>query len=113
MPFEIIASESFKNEVLKLSKKYKSIADDIESFKLQLQEYFLTPKKKDMVYSNTYKLRMALTDNKKGKSGGVRILVYAIIIKNKLYLLDLYTKSEMDNVSDEYIKSILKEQGLK
>lgn len=113
MPFEILVTDNFADELAKQYKKFPSILNDIEAFKEELQEYFLAPKKKDMVYSNTYKIRMSITDNRKGKSGGARILVYAVMQKNTLHLLDMFTKSEMDNVSDSYIKSILKEAGLK
>ena len=60
-----------------------------------------------------YKTRMAIASKGKGKSGGARVLTYNI---NKLdddgiviTLLSIFDKGEMENVSDLYIKSIVKD----
>lgn len=50
---------------------------------------------------------------KKGKSGGARILTYNVKKINPdkfiVVLMSIYDKSEMENVSDNYLKNILKE----
>ena len=44
------------------------------------------------------KLRWALP--KGGKSGGIRVLYIDIVIAEKIYMIDLFTKNEKDNLSD-------------
>ena len=60
-----------------------------------------------------YKIRIPISSKTKGKSGGARILTYTV---NKVstdmfivVLMSIYNKSEMENVSDAYLKNILKE----
>lgn len=53
------------------------------------------------------KIRWKLARNNKGKSGGVRIIYYALTPKGKLYLLMMYPKSAQDNLTDKE-KAILK-----
>jgi len=53
------------------------------------------------------KLRWAIPANKKGKSGGIRILYLNIIIHTKIYMLDLFPKSEKENLTDAE-KNVLK-----
>lgn len=43
------------------------------------------------------KLRWALPDT--GKSSGARILYLDIVIKEKIYMIDLFAKSEKDNLT--------------
>ena len=60
-----------------------------------------------------YKIGIPISSKTKGKSGGARILTYTV---NKVstdmfivVLMSIYDKSEMENVSDAYLKNILKE----
>ena len=49
----------------------------------------------------------------KGKSGGVRVLTYTVQKVNPekivITLLSIFDKSDIENVSDSYIKSLVKE----
>jgi len=45
------------------------------------------------------KLRWALQN--KGKRGGIRVLYVDIVISEKIYMLDLFPKSEKENISNE------------
>ena len=49
----------------------------------------------------------------KGKSGGVRVLTYTVQNVNPekivITLLSIFDKSDIENVSDGYIKSLVKE----
>ena len=54
---------------------------------------------------------MAIESKGKGKSGGARILTYEALTletDQKIILLYIFDKSEMDNVSDKFIKWLLK-----
>lgn len=60
-----------------------------------------------------YKTRMQITSKGKGKSGGARVLNYVVrkIEPHKVSItfLSIFDKNEMENVSDSYIKSLVKE----
>lgn len=53
------------------------------------------------------KIRWKL-DNNKGKSGGVRVIYYALTAKGRLYLLTMYPKNVKDNLTAKE-KAILKQ----
>ena len=56
-------------------------------------------------------VRMAIKAKGKGKSGGARVITYNIDEKAEVPHIDFLTihdKSEIDNVSDSYIQSLLK-----
>ena len=56
---------------------------------------------------------MSYVSKGKGKSGGARVLTYNIHRINQekyiIVLMSIYDKNEMDNVSDSYLKEIIKE----
>ena len=56
---------------------------------------------------------MSYVSKVKGKSGGARVLTYNIRRINQekyiIVLMSIYDKNEMDNVSDSYLKVIIKE----
>lgn len=105
MNFEIVFSDNFLREIKKLSKKYKSIRSDFESFLDELENNPLqgTPLGKDC-----YKVRMSITSKNKGKSGGARVITYVKITKEKVILLSIYDKKEQDSISDNEIDKLLK-----
>jgi hypothetical protein len=43
-----------------------------------------------------------------GKSGGVRIIYYYVVVHEQIYLLDIYAKNERDNIT-EASKKMLRE----
>jgi hypothetical protein len=51
---------------------------------------------------------MAITSKGKGKSGGAGVITCVQIIADVIHLLTIYDKSEMDNVSDEYLTELRK-----
>lgn len=58
-----------------------------------------------------YKIRMAIAS--KGKSGGARVLTYNVkrVSSERVVvtLMSVFDKGEMENVSDAYLKKIIKE----
>lgn len=56
------------------------------------------------------KVRMAIAQKGKGKSGGARVIAYHVTVGDDVFgitLLTIYDKSELANVSDSYLKSLL------
>ncbi|MBF0234542.1 MAG: type II toxin-antitoxin system RelE/ParE family toxin [Desulfamplus sp.] len=54
-----------------------------------------------------YKVRVASIDQKKGKSGGFRIIYYVVTSDNIIYLLVIYAKAKQENISAKKIKALL------
>jgi len=100
--------ESFKKSIKKLAKKYKNIAHDLK----ELQNELLNNPKAGIELGNyCYKIRVANSSVPTGKSGGFRVVYYRKI-EDTLYLMEIYSKSDMENITDEKILEILKNNGL-
>lgn len=55
---------------------------------------------------NRYKIRLKITSKGKGKSGGGRVITLVEVINDELWLLSLYDKSDIDNVSDAFLDQL-------
>ena len=106
---KIISLESFSKDVKKLYKKYRKITDDLKILEEQLHQ---DPKSGIELGYNCYKVRLGNTSVPTGKSGGFRVIYYYIDSNNHLYLMPMYSKSELENISDEKIIEILKQNDL-
>ena len=102
MKFEVTIE--FEKSFKRLSKKYKSLKDDYSHF---LDELEKNPFMGDEIFANCRKARIAIKSKGKGKSGGGRIIFYFEIVNDRLILLFMYDKNEMENVKDEFIRQIL------
>ena len=109
--------DEFKRQFRRLSKKYRSLIDDLEIFQKELQE---NPLQGVDLGSGVRKIRMTIASKGKGKSGGACVLTLNVLVGDigrrtepddtkgdeeiDVTLLTIYDKNEIDNVSDEYIK---------
>ncbi len=100
----------FKHRAKAIAKKYKSFIKDYNDFVETLKE---NPIQGTSLGGGVYKIRLTITSKRKGKSGGARVLTYNVKKINPdkfiVVLMSIYDKSEMENVSDNYLKDILKE----
>lgn len=55
-----------------------------------------------------YKIRMAISSKGKGKSGGARVITFVQIIKTTIFLLSIYDKADINNISDRELQERLK-----
>lgn len=99
----------FLSELKTLKKKYPSIVNDVDFFIQGLKE---NPNKGTSLGNNCYKALIQIKSKGKGKSGGARIITYVKLIKEKVYLLTIYDKSERDTLTAKEIKEILKTTSL-
>ena len=60
--------------------------------------------------SDLYKIRLENSSSKVGKSGGFRVIYYYIDENANLYLLKIYSKTEISNIKEEVLIKILNEQ---
>ena len=105
----IISLETFSKDVKKLYKKYRKIVDDL---KMLEEELYADPKRGVELGNNCYKIRLRNSSVPTGKSGGFRVIYYYIDDKNNLYLMAMYSKSELENISDDRLIEILKHNNL-
>jgi mRNA-degrading endonuclease RelE of RelBE toxin-antitoxin system len=103
MKFEV--APEFEKSLKRLSKKYHSLRADYLAFLLELEK---NPMIGDEIFPNCRKVRIAIRSKGRGKSGGGRVIFYFEIIEDKIILLFIYDKSEMESVQTAFIEQILK-----
>ena len=105
MNFKIESLEEFEKELKRLSKKYSSIKVDFENL---LYDLISNPQQGKPLGKDCYKIRMAISSKRQGKSGGARVVTCVKITKAKIYLVAIYDKSDLDNISDAELNERLK-----
>ena len=108
MKYRISVTLEFLREMKHLSKRYKSLKEDLRNFGNDL---LLNPEQGVSLGNNLRKIRIAITSKNKGKSGGARVITYTIIW-TEIKLLTIYDKSERANITDKEIEDILKQNGI-
>ena len=111
-PIKIYESISYKKELKKLNKRYRSIDKDIKPLIEQL-EAGETPG--DRIAENkypVYKVRVPNSDTRKGKSGGYRVIYYTITPESIL-LTTIYSKSDRGNITNKEVEDLIGQYELK
>jgi len=103
MNFEV--APEFEKSLKRLSRKYQSLKADYLAFLKELEK---NPMMGDEIFPNCRKARITIKSKGRGKSGGGRVVFYFEIIEDKVILLFIYDKSEMENVQTAFIEQILK-----
>jgi mRNA-degrading endonuclease RelE of RelBE toxin-antitoxin system len=103
--FKIEVIDEFEKDLKKLSKKYPSLKKDYENM---LYSLLANPQQGEPLGKDCYKIRMAISSKGQGKSGGARLITNVKIVKEKIYLIAIYDKSDMENISDKELKERLK-----
>ncbi len=112
MSFEIITTPRFEKSAKGLSKRYRSLKNDLNDFILSLES---NPFQGDELSPGIRKIRIAITSKGRGKSGGGRVITYTLITAEqagKVYLVDLYDKADYSTVNVSILQEILKSLGL-
>jgi len=102
---KIISLDSFEKDIKRLAKKYNKIASDLREIGCALTD---NPKAGIAMSSNLYKLRLKNSSVSSGKSGGFRVIYYYIDEQSNIYLMKIYSKTEIENISEEKLLDILK-----
>ena len=106
---DIRLGEEFKRQFKRLKKKYPSLTEDLKIFSLDLR---VNPQQGVPLGARLYKVRMAIAAKGKGKSGGARVITYRLLATQEhieITLLTIYDKNEIDNLSDDYLRSLVKD----
>ena len=104
MNFEVIATEPFERKIRKLSKKYKSLKEDLLPIISTLEQ---NPTMGTSIGKECFKIRVAISSKGKGKSGGGRLITLVRIVNKKVFLLDLYDKADQENISDKMLINLI------
>jgi addiction module RelE/StbE family toxin len=103
---EIRLTPEFQRKLKALSKKYRQIQLDLQPILEQLQSETLLGDQISGIGHTVMKVRVKNSDTQKGKSGGYR-LIYWIISTNLIILLDIYSKSDQEDVEVVEIRQII------
>lgn len=106
MSYNIIATPQFKKEIKRLAKKFYSLKNEYAELIEKLQQ---TPAYGTPIGNSCYKIRLSIASKNKGKSGGARVITYALIENNTVFLITIYDKSEQENISTKELAALLKE----
>jgi mRNA-degrading endonuclease RelE of RelBE toxin-antitoxin system len=109
MSYNVISTPGFIKLFKKLQKKYPSIKNDLQELISALEE---KPDFGIPLGHNIYKIRMAIPSKMKGKSGGARVISYLISEDQEVYLVHIYDKGQLDNLTKDQILILLKKAGL-
>lgn len=109
MSYEVIPTPDFKKLFKKLAKKYPSLKSDLTQLVDKLEQ---EPDSGIYLGHNLYKIRMAISSKGKGKSAGARVITYMLSEQNELYLVHIYDKSQLDNITKKQILEIVDSAGL-
>lgn len=92
----------------KLKKKFPNIEKDYQFLINELKKgHFLGDEIKGFSGS-LYKVRVPSSDQKKGKSGGFRVIYYTVIKNEIIYLMAIYAKVNKEDLTDSEYKEIKK-----
>ena len=104
MSYKIVTSGVYQRHLKDLADKHRSLKKDIEKLYNTLEE---NPHQGILIMENVYKIRLAITSKGRGKSGGARVITYTLDDLEKLILLDIFDKSEEENISKKRIQTII------
>ena len=105
MIFEVIAVPPFIRELKRLSKKFPSLKNDVGGLVALLTD---NPTMGIPLGNHCFKIRLAITSKGKGKSGGGRVITHVHVQGQRVYLLDIFDKTERATASPQQIAALLK-----
>jgi hypothetical protein len=114
MKIKVVTTDDFEKTAKPLLKKYNSLKSELKVLSGKLKE---NPTLGTPLGGNTFKIRLAIKSKGKGKSGGARVITYLdldVFVEteseeeyHRVFLLEIYDKSEKDSISLKEIKSLI------
>ncbi len=105
MSFNVFYIAPFGKQLKRLNKKYPSLKGEFAQVITELKSNPFTGKS---MGNDCYKIRLAIASKGKGKSGGARIITCVKVMRNSVYLLSIYDKSEQDDIPDKNLLDLLR-----
>lgn len=109
MNFSVIATDHFLRSLNRIFKKHKTILADVEKSGGLLSE---SPVYGTSSGNNLYKIRLAISNSGKGKSGGARVITYVKVTESTVYIAAIYLKLELSSIDEQQILQLLKQDDL-
>ncbi|HEY3373032.1 MAG TPA: type II toxin-antitoxin system RelE/ParE family toxin [Prolixibacteraceae bacterium] len=109
MSYNVIPTPDFKKVFKKLFKKYPSLKNDLYEVIEVLSE---NPETGTSLGQGVYKIRIAISSKGKGKSAGARVITFIVTQDKEVYLVYIYDKSQLDNITKQQIAELLKNAQL-
>lgn len=103
---EIKLTPEFQRKIRNLAKKYRKIRSDLQPALEEIQAGHFLGDRLVGIGAEVLKLRVKNSDAQKGKSGGYR-LIYWVLSSTTVVLLDMYSKSEQEDVEVSEIVRII------
>ncbi len=105
MSYSVKSISVFDRQAKRLIKKFPSIKKELQELIIELAE---DPTKGTSIGHDCYKIRLAIASKGKGKSGGARVITHILFKNQTVYLLSIYDKSDIENLTDKEILELLK-----
>ena len=106
MSFDVVPIPEFVKELKWLAKKYRSLKVEMDALGDELAE---DPHMGTSIGHDCYKIRLAIKSKGAGKSGGARVITCVVAVREEVYLLSIYDKSEQATLTDKRLKELLKQ----
>lgn len=105
MSFNVKTISVFDRQAKRLAKKFPSLKSELQTLIGELKE---DPIQGTPIGHGCQKVRLAIASKGKGKSGGARVIVHVVYKDGTAYLLSIYDKSELENLTDSEILDLIK-----
>ena len=105
---EIRFSDEFTRAFKRLKKRYRSLPNDL---KLMLASLVENPVQGVELYNGMRKVRLHFASKNRGKRGGGRVIIRLAVSDTCLTFIYIYDKSDMENVSDEFLDQVIIDVG--
>lgn len=106
MNFNVKTLSVFERQVKRLLKKFPSLKKELQTLVSELK---VDPNVGTTIAHNCQKVRLAIASKGKGKSGGARVIIHIIFKEDTVFLLSIYDKSEIENLTDKEILELIKQ----
>ncbi|MFC5193408.1 type II toxin-antitoxin system RelE/ParE family toxin [Algoriphagus aquatilis] len=105
MSFNVLTIPPFDRQLKRLARKYPSLKKEFAALIESLER---EPEQGTKLGNNCYKIRIAIASKGKGKSGGARVITNFVIAEETVFLISIYDKSELENLTDRELAELLK-----
>lgn len=105
---DIRFSDEFSRAFKRLKKRYRSLPNDLKQLLASLVE---NPNQGVELYNGMRKVRLNFASKNRGKRGGGRVIIRLAVSDTSLTFVYIYDKSDMDNVSDEFLDQVIIDVG--
>jgi len=106
MIFNVKTIKVFERQAKRLMKKFPSLKNELA---ILINELKQNPTKGTEIGQHCFKIRISIASKGKGKSGGARIITHFVHFDETVFLLSIYNKSEIENLSDKEILELIKQ----